>query len=185
MSWLAVSTVGQFVVIALLAVTVLSLARQIGILHERTGIASLVNKRLALDIGDVLPEMAIPTLAGEQITLGLAVSGWVALLFLAADCPICRSVLPAYQKCLNDAPTIQGYWVVDGMQLAATEEYSRSHGIAGEALLVSQELGLRFGIARLPAIAVLDADSRLVLQRGVNGPKHVVRLFRELEIPGS
>ena len=183
MTWLAVSTVVQFAVIALLAVTFLSLARQIGVLHERTAPASLVRNTVTLRIGDIFPEMDVTTLAGGQITLGDPTSGWITLLFLAADCPICRSIMPAYRQCLNDAPKIQGYWVTDGLQRDETTSFSQSYDIDSDVLLVSQELGLRFGIAVLPAIAVLDSDSRVVLQNSVNTPRQVVRLFGRLAIP--
>jgi len=185
MAWLAVSTAGQIVVILLLTFAVISLARQIGVLHERTAPASLERKTTTLNVGEVFPGMDVQTLAGEQISLGGTQARWLALLFVAADCPICRSVLPAYMDCLDRAGNIRGLWVGDGMGLATFERYAQENGLEPHAFVVSQELGLLLGIRALPAIAVFDNNSRILAQQVVNGPRQLGRVFDQLAIPSG
>lgn len=185
MTWLAVSTAGQLVVILALAFVVISLARQIGVLHERTAPASLDRKVTMLAVGEVFPRLEVPTLAGGQILMGGEQTSWLALLFVAADCPICRSVLPAYVDCLDHTGNIHGLWVGDGLQAAGYDGYARENGLDPAAFVVSQELGLLLGIRALPAIAVLDTDSTLVAQQVVNGPRQLGRVFDQLAIPNG
>jgi len=178
MTWLAFATGLQFLILIGLAVVVLSLARQIGILHERTAPASLARNQPHLHAGDRLPEITAPTLAGGKISLGGNTSAetFTSLLFIAADCPICRSVLPAYQSALESA-AVSAYWVGDGMPLSAFERYADEQGIDPERLLLSQELGLRLGVRALPALALLDAEQRLVSLDIVDGPSQVRKLM--------
>ncbi len=185
MTWLAVSTAGQIAGIALLALAVISLARQIGVLHERTAPASLERKTTTLKVGQEFSPMDVPTLAGEQISLGGIQTNWLALLFVAADCPICRSVLPAFTDCLDRAENIRGLWVGDGLQFATYEGYVQENGLDPDVFVVSQELGLLLGIRALPAIAVLDAESTLVAQQVVNGPRQLGRVFDQLASPNG
>ncbi|MCB1684646.1 MAG: hypothetical protein R3E82_07850 [Pseudomonadales bacterium] len=178
MSWLAVATGLQFLILIGLAVVVLSLARQIGILHERTAPASLARNQPHLHAGDRLPEITVPTLAGGKVSLGggQTTESFTSLLFIAADCPICRSVLPAYQSALETG-AVSAYWVGDGMPLAAFERYADEQGIDPERLLLSQELGLRLGVRALPALALLDAGQRLVSLDIIDGPAQIRKLM--------
>lgn len=178
MMWLAIATGVQFVILLGITLVVLSLARQIGILHERTAPASLNRTVEHLHSGDRLPEIQVRTLSGTELVLGgtRVEAGPTALLFIAADCPICRSVLPAYHSSLVDAG-LNGYWVGDGVPLQAFESYASVHAIDPERLLLSQELGLRLGVRALPALALIDADQRLISLDVVNAPAEVQRLL--------
>ena len=57
--WLAVATVVQYLILGVLAVAVLSLARQIGILHERTAPAALVRSNQGVQVGEIVPPTTI------------------------------------------------------------------------------------------------------------------------------
>ena len=100
----------------------------------------------------------------------------MGLLFISADCPICRSVLPAYQRALVDLD-LNGYWVGDGMPLSAYEAYANQQNIDAQRLILSQELGLRLGVRALPALALIGADQRLISVDVVDGPAQLQRLL--------
>ena len=53
-----------------------------------------------------------------------------------------------------------------------------------QATLTALTTGKR-PFAELPAIAVLDADSTLVAQQAVNGPRQLGRVFDQLAIPNG
>ncbi len=177
--WLVVSIVAQFVLIGVLAVIVLSLARQIGILHERTAPASLVRGNEAVvGIGDELPDLELNAVSGAVCRLAAEGSdAATALLFVAPDCPICKSVLPAFAQALDRQAGCVGYWVGDGMDPGAFSEYAQEHGLDGDRVLLSQELGLRLGVRTLPVLTLLDAERRVLAQETITGPRRLENLF--------
>jgi hypothetical protein len=123
----------------------------------------------------------LQTLNGEQPDLSQA-DGLerLALLFVAADCPICRSVLPAFEQALLDSESgsMTGYWVSDGLQMADYDAYCDEHLIDPSRFIVSQDLGLILGIRQIPALVLLDRDRKLVAVEVLNGPRQVARVFR-------
>jgi methylamine dehydrogenase accessory protein MauD len=186
--WLIISVVLQFVLIGVLAVVVLSLARQIGILHERTAPAALVkNAPAALQPGAQLEPLTLTNLAGESLILNADMPPRSsALLFVSADCPICRSVLPAFARALDEhAAAFRGYWVGDGLDGGRFADYAAEHGIDEQRAVLSQELGLRLGIRELPALVLLDADNRLLLREVLTGPKQLTSILAQAPVPAS
>ena len=180
MIWLGIATAVQLVVLIVLAVVVLSLARQVGILHERLSPAGMTRAREGIRVGERLPGVELQTLNGDRPDLSQADGvERLALLFVAADCPICRSVLPAFEQALIDsaAGSTAGYWVSDGLQMADYEAYCDQHRIDPDRFIVSQDLGLLLGIRQIPALVILDRDRQLLALEVLNGPKQVQRLF--------
>lgn len=183
--WLIAAVVVQFIVIAVLALVVLSLARQVGILHERTAPAGLSTKAAdSIPIGGSLAAMQLPTLSDDGLLLAPgARQETTTLLFVSADCPICRSVLPAYQQALTADSQLSGWWVGDGSDAQQFADYTRAQAIAPERALLSQDLGLQLGIRELPALVVLDSDNRLLLREVLTGPRELETALAQLARP--
>ena len=185
MTWLLISNVTLLAVVAGLGLVVFSLARQIGILHERTAPLGVLQTAPALEKGSEVPELEMPTLAGGQVGLRDASGAgqWAALLFIAADCPICKSVLPAYLDQLHDnRASLQGFWVSDGTDMGAYPAYAEAHGLDEERYLVSHELGLHLQVRQLPSLVLIDDQARLVLNGVVQSPRQLQALFRNAEV---
>ncbi len=181
MTWLFVSNLLLLAVLGALALVVLSLARQIGILHERTAPLGLVAKNQGVEEGGEVPDLELPTLASGHVRLkDAARSGrWSALLFIGADCPICRSVLPAYLDMLGDRNSwLEGYWVSDGSDMPSYPAYADANGIDPDRYLISQELALHLQVRQLPSIAIIDDQNRLVAGRVVQSPRQLNDTFQ-------
>ena len=182
MTLLTIATAIQFVILIGLAVVVLSLARQVGILHERLTPAGMTRSR-EIQVGEVVPLQstegtvsisgAAPEIAGRN----------TALLFMSQECPICRSVLPAF----DDAVAGSGfgaYWIADGMpgpsgQMPDYERYADEQRLDPDRLLVSQELGLALGVSQIPALVLIDAEQRLLVREVLSGPRQVAGLLAD------
>lgn len=175
---LTVATAVQFVVLLALAVVVLSLARQVGILHERLSPAGMTRSGSGIEPGQSLPELPLTAISGAPVRFAGAPA---ALLFVSADCPICRSVLPAFaQSSAGDA--LRRFWVADGMPGADGktpdyEAYAADRGLDPDRFLVSQTLGLTLGVRQVPMLVQLDSDGRLVSRDTVSGPRELTRLL--------
>ena len=183
--WLIAAVVVQFIVIAVLALVVLSLARQVGILHERTAPAGLSTKAAdSIPIGGSLAAIQLSTLSDDGLLLAPgARRETTTLLFVSADCPICRSVLPAYQQALTADSQLSGWWVGDGSDAQRFADYTHAQAIAPERALLSQDLGLQLGIRELPALVALDADNRLLLREVLTGPRGLETALAQLARP--
>lgn len=184
MTWLFVSNLLLLAVLGALALVVLSLARQIGILHERTAPLGLVARNQAVEEGGEMPELELPTITGAHVRLRdpARAGHWSALLFVAADCPICRSVLPAYLDMLRDRQAwLEGFWVSDGSDMASYPTYAEAGGIDPERYLISQELALHLQVRQLPSLAIIDDHGRLAVSGVVQSPRQLRGLFERAQ----
>lgn len=186
MTLLTIATAVQFVILLGLALVVLSLARQVGILHERLSPAGMTRAREGIEPGQVLPAVSLSALSGAPVSFN---GHATALLFVAADCPICRSVLPAFAGALDDG-SFQGFWVADGLpagdgQLPDYAAYVIEHGLDADRLLVSQELGLSLGVRQIPALVLLDSEQRLLSRDTLNGPRQLAALLSAHPVRGA
>lgn len=173
MTLLGILVAVQFVALLGLAVVVLSLARQVGILHERLAPAGMTRSAKNVEPGQALPALSLESISGTPVDLS---DGPCAVLFLSADCPICRSVLPAYEPGAAETGRT-AYWVADGLPgpdggLPDYRAYAAHRQLDPDRFLVSRELGMALGVRQLPMLALLD-EGRLRRLDGVTGPKQV------------
>ena len=70
MESLVVSQVLLWLVVVVLAVTVLALARQVGVLHERVAPLGALTTRTAVAVGDHAPQFDLADLAGKTVHIG-------------------------------------------------------------------------------------------------------------------
>ncbi|MGE0621011.1 MAG: hypothetical protein AB7I04_16140 [Pseudomonadales bacterium] len=178
MTLLTVAVLAQVLVLLGLALVVLSLARQVGILHERLSPAGMNRSQAGIEPGQTVPDLPLTSLAGTPVTITGTAS---ALLFVSADCPICRSVLPAFVEAM-DVGAYRGLCVADGLPAADGripdyEAYASERGLDPECFLVSRALGLALGVRQLPTLVRLDAEGRLIGRDTVSGPRELARLL--------
>lgn len=182
--WLVVAVVVQFVIITVLALVVLSLARQVGILHERTAPAALDRgAESTLAIGERLSTTTLESLAGRGVVLSPDDADTKLLLFIAADCPVCRTVIPAYHQALRADSALNGLWVGDGADPARFVAYLDEQGIDADAVVESRSLGLELGIREMPALVILDAGNRLLVREVLRGPRQLEKTLTQLARP--
>lgn len=178
MTLLTIATAVQFIILIGLAVVVLSLARQVGILHERLSPAGMQQARKEVQPGEKVPVQSLSAISGAAAEL---TGRPVALLFMSAECPICKSVLPAFEDAVG-ASGFEPFWVADGLpgpsgELPDYVRYAAEQRLDEDRLLVSQELGLTLGVRQIPALVLIDADATLVAREVLNGPRQVDTLF--------
>ena len=96
MEALVVSQILLWIVVVGLALVVLGLARQIGVLHERVAPLGALTTRTAVGVGDRAPEFDLADLAGRTIHVGgrRPARRNQLLLFVSPTCPMCKKLLP-------------------------------------------------------------------------------------------
>ena len=180
---LAVSNMILWVVVVVLGLTVLALARQVGVLYERIAPAGALMIGAGPGVGDEAPLMDLEELDGKPIRLGGASdqSRTTLIFFLSPTCPICDTLLPVLRSLRKD----EGGWLdivlaSDG-ELAEQRAFRTTKRLTDFPYVVSTQLGLTYQVGKLP-FAVLIDELGIVRAKGLtNNREHLESLFEAKE----
>jgi len=178
-STVAVALIAQWVLLLGLAVVVLALVRQVGVLHQRIGPAGALMISKGVKIGEQSPTLKLQTLDGAEITVGaLDPAGRSTLvMFVAPDCPVCASLLPALKSIgKQEASWLRLVFASDGDPVRQAT-FRREKGLEDFPYVLSAPLGMSFQIGKLPYGVLLDANGVLVSLGLCNSREHVESLF--------
>jgi methylamine dehydrogenase accessory protein MauD len=168
---LIISQILLWIALAGLALVGLALARQVGILHERTAPAGALTAQKPALVGEAAPKLTLPTLQGGTVTLGgsLVHGKSRLLLFVSPNCPICKTLIPQAKELAGNDDSLELVFAGDGdpqeTQAMIAKLEMGDHPFANGA-----EIGMTYGVDKLPH-AVLLSDHGVILARGmVNTP---------------
>jgi methylamine dehydrogenase accessory protein MauD len=175
---LLVSNVALWVLVAALALVVLALARQVGLLHERLGPVGALALAGGPKTGEPAPVLEVEDLGGRRLAIGgRDASGRSTLLvFVSPACTVCRSLLPALRSLARRERSLRVVLASDGPR-AEHEAFVVEHALGDLAYVLSQPLGLAYRVARLPWGALVDAQGILRSQGLVNSREHLESLL--------
>lgn len=183
MSLLLISNLLLWFAVLSLAVVVLALARQIGVLHERVAPAGALSINARLAPGSTAPALKLHALDGRAVQIaGERASARSQLLFfLSPDCPVCKSLLPV----LKSAAQAERDWLDVVLASDGDEQphaaYVAAQGLQAFPYLISRELGQRYGVSKLPYACLIDAAGRVAALGIVNSREHLESLFEAKE----
>lgn len=171
---LTVSTLFLTVCILALGLAVFVLARQIGVLHERLAPIGLQPVLAGLQVGQAIPQLTARTVQDTPFRIGGTNPDGrpMLLMFVSADCPVCKRALPLAQS-ITQANNIDLVLVGEG-EVAALVAMANRNPLNGAPLLISNELLLLMQIGRLPTMVALSPD-------GVITARDVASNRREIE----
>lgn len=171
---LTVSTLFLTVCILALGLAVFVLARQIGVLHERLAPIGLQPVLAGLQVGQAIPQLTARTVQDTPFRIGGTNPDDrpMLLMFVSADCPVCKRALPLAQS-VTQANNIALVLVGEG-EVAALVAMANRTPLNGAPLLISNELLLLMQIGRLPTMVALSPD-------GVITARDVASNRREIE----
>jgi len=178
---LLVSHVLLWCLVLVLALVVLALARQVGVLSERVAPAGALMPTNGPKVGDRTPAATYKDLAGTDITVGgPSPDGRATLvLWVSPTCPVCKMLVPTAIS-LAQAERLRLVFASDGDGLEAHRTYVRDLGIADFPYVVSSALGLGFAVGRLPFAALIRADGVLSGKGLVNTREHLESLVEAM-----
>lgn len=180
---LIVSNLLLWLVVIVLGVVIFALARQIGVLYERVAPAGALMLNKKLRVGMDAPQVPVRTLAGEALTVGArGASGRSTLLFfLSPDCPVCKSLLPAVLAAARaERAWLDVVFASDGEGEAHRALVGR-YGLEGFPYVMSEVLGMSYGISKLPYGVLIDEHGRIAALGIVNSREHLDSLFEAKE----
>jgi len=166
-----------WVVVIVLALTVLALARQVGVLHERVAPAGALLSAAGPGVGEPSPRLEVHAMAGNAITVGGTLTAGKALLvlFVSHTCPICKKLIPVAQD-FTKAERLEVLYVGDG-DSAEQKNLIERFGIDAKRFVNGPEIGLAYRVDKLPYAVLLD-DEGLISAKGlVNSREHLESLI--------
>jgi methylamine dehydrogenase accessory protein MauD len=185
MSVLITSQVLLWIAVVVLSLIVLALARQIGVLHERIAPVGALKVDTGPAVGDKAPVFTLSTVGGELAHIGQALQEGRAqlLLFVSPDCPVCKNLIPLARS-FAQYERLSVLFVSDG-ELAAQRRMIERFGLDPGTFVNSAEVGMRFGVGKLPYAVLID-DAGVVAASGlVNSREHLESLVvaKQMGVP--
>ena len=103
MEAMIVSNVILWIIVIVLALVVLALARQVGILHERVAPAGALMPTGGPKVGELTEAMSIADIHGQTVSLGGpdAANMNTLIMFISPTCPVCKSLVPTAKSLAN------------------------------------------------------------------------------------
>ena len=163
--------------VGLLSIAVLALARQVGVLNQRVSPAGALTPTAGPKIGELTEVLETEDLDGTRQRIGGPTSERTTLvLFISPTCPVCKALLPAARS-LASSERLRLVFASDGFDAARHRAFSEDVGIRRYPYVISQELGLRYGVSRLPFAVLIGADGVLLGRGLVNTREHLESLM--------
>ncbi len=183
MSGLAVSTILLWGVTVALALAVLVLTRQIGLLHERISPAVAPLRSRAPLTGSAAPRIPVQLFDSGERTVGDPDPTGRSLLlcFVSPTCAVCGSLLPVLASIGADERTPCDVLLVSAGSRDEHERFLADRSLDPAHFAVSPELGLVYAVSRLPHAVLIDGSGVIRGQGHVNTPDHLESLFESKE----
>jgi methylamine dehydrogenase accessory protein MauD len=179
MEALVVSQILLWILVVVLALVVLGLARQIGVLHERVAPLGALTTRTAVGVGDSAPVFDLADLAGRKVHLGGRRQDRrnQLLLFVSPTCPMCKKLLPVARSfAQSERGGLDVVLMGDGDR-PSHEAMVAEHRLQELPLILSPIVGITLGIGKLPHAVLIDAEGVIRSSGIVNSREHLESLL--------
>ena len=178
---LVVSSVLLWCMVIVLALVVLALARQVGVLHERVAPAGALMPTNGPKVGERTEPASLRDLQGTELTVGgPAADGRPTLvLWVSPTCPVCRAVVPTSVS-MASAEKLRLVFASDGDKPEQHRAYVRDLRIEGYPYVVSQAFGMSYAVSKLPFAVLIGADGVLKGKGLVNTREHLESLVEAM-----
>ena len=173
-----------WVLVVVLSVLVFALARQVGVLHERVAPAGALMPTNGPKVGELTDVMALTDVNGAATTIGgTSAEGLSTLiLFISPTCPVCKSLVPtARSLASHESKRLRLVFASDGDKIDQHLAYIEDLDIVGYPYIVSQPLGLRYAVSKLPFAVLIGADGALKSKGLVNSREHLESLIESMD----
>ena len=179
--WIAIAVL--WLVVAGLAVAVLALARQIGVLHERLPQAGALKLGTGPVVGEAAPVVEATDFGGRSLSVGGADPGAVdtLLVFVSPSCPVCKTLLPVLRAIRRrEQPKVRVVLASDGPRLEHAD-FIAAESLGEFTYVLSEALGIAYGAGRLPHAVLIDGSGVVRATGLVNSREHLDSLFEARE----
>ena len=181
---LLISNVIIWILLAGLALTVLALARQIGVLHERIAPAGALMVSGGPKVGEQAPALELTDISGNDLSIGQKRDDDMSTLvfFLSPTCPVCKTLLPVLKSShKSEQDWLQVLLASDG-DVAEQQAFIDEYDLSGFTYILSSTLGRTYQVGKLPFAILLDGEGIIRAKGLVNSREHLESLFEAKEL---
>ena len=173
-----------WLLLLILSLLVVALSRQLKVLFERVAPAGALMVNARLEVGGTAPRVSARSLSGSLRQIGMQRDDGLSQLvvFVAPDCPISRSILPAVTSLAGAEPDVRLAIASDGYSPAAHRALVAEFGLKEADYLLSEELGRLYGVSKLPYAVLLDPAGHVTAFGIINSREHLESLFEAREL---
>lgn len=175
---LIVAVVLQWILILVLSGLLLVLFRQVGMLHERLGPVGALVLPGGPKAGEAAPKFTLRALDGQNVSIGQQTGGRSTLLFfLSPTCPVCKTLIPVIKRIARDERDRLTVILASDGDEAAQRRMIEERGLREFPFVLSTDLGLAYGVSKLPHAALIGAGGELAASGLVNNREHLESLL--------
>ena len=176
---LVVSQIVLWIVVVVLALTVMALVRQIGVLHERVAPLGALTTKTAVDVGQPAPRFDVIDLAGRPLRIGGASADGRSqlLLFVSPSCPVCKKLLPVARSFERSERRGVAIALMGDGDRPSHEAMIAEHRLQAVPFALAPIVGINLGIGRLPHAVLIDPDGVIRAKGLVNSREHLESLL--------
>lgn len=180
--WLA-SYIALWLFVVLQTLTILGLARQIGILHVRIGPTGARMMNPGPQIGDVAPIIMMDDALGKAVTLGTVRSKLTLIVFISLTCSTCKDILPGLKSLQrNEKNTLEIILVTSESTIEAAQDFVKEYDLSKTIpFVVSADLNITYKIGTVPYAVLVDRQGVVRSKGLVNNIAHVESLLNAEE----
>lgn len=185
---LLVSNVILWLLVIGLALLVVALARQVGVLHERVAPAGALLPTNGPKVGELTTAMDLSALDGGKVKIGgeKPDPGATLVLFISPTCPVCKSLVPTAKSLVrSEKGRLALVFASDGaeneQQLQQHRAYVKDLRIDEHPYVISMELGMTYQVSKLPFALLIGNDGILRSKGLVNSREHLESLLESME----
>jgi methylamine dehydrogenase accessory protein MauD len=176
---LLISNVLVWIALIALALAVLALARQIGVLHERIRPVGALSLGKTIGAGETAPAFQLPSLTGGTVRIGgVTQDGRSTLLFfVSASCPVCKTLLPVLKNLVaTESQCVRLVFASDGTE-TEHQPFIRQHQLDAFPYVLSTDVGMAYRISKLPYAVLISATGVVITHGLVNTREHLDSLL--------
>lgn len=181
---MVVSNIILWVVVIALALVVLALARQVGILHERVAPAGALMPTSGPKVGELTEALSLADISGNSITIGGPNPEHLntLVMFISPTCPVCKSLVPTAKSLANaERNRLQLVFASDGDKLEQHQAYASDLKLEKYSYVLSEKLGMSYEVSKLPFAVLIGADGTLESKGLVNTREHLESLIEAMD----
>jgi len=180
---LLVSNITLWILLAGLALTVVALARQIGVLHERIAPAGALMVSGGPKVGEAAPVLDVTDISGRDLSIGAVRTDAKSTLvfFLSPNCPVCKTLLPVLKSSQKSERDWLEIMLASDGDTGEQQAFIEDFKLGDFTYILSSNLGLTYQVGKLPFAVLLDHDGIIRSKGLVNTREHLESLFEAKE----
>jgi methylamine dehydrogenase accessory protein MauD len=183
---LVISQILLWVLVLSMALMMLALLRQVGVLHERIAPMGALTLDRGPKEGEAAPQFEVKDIRrGTPLHLGGPRGRSTLLFFLSPTCPVCKKLLPIVKSIQQAESSWLDVILASDGEPVEHERFIRTQHLEDFPYILSSDVGMTYRIGKLPYGVMID-DAGVIRAKGLlNTREHLESLIeaKQMGVP--